>query len=254
MDGVLWRGQVMLPGVAELFAHLRSAAVPFTLATNNASRTPASYVDRLGRAGVEVAPEQVLTSAVATADWLGAEYPAGASVYVVGGEGLRAAVAGAGFELVAGAGRPADVVVAGIDFDLTYDKLAAAVLHIGRGARFVGTNPDPTYPAEEGLKPGAGSVLAAIQAATGIPPVVIGKPAPRMFEVAVARMGAPAARTAMVGDRASTDIRGAQAAGLKAILVTTGVDDAASAAGQGVRPDAVFPDLVALREAWANAG
>ena len=166
-----------------------------------------------------------LTSSLATAAYLQHELKAGAAAYAVGQEGLREAMQEAGFVLLPDASQPAEVVVAGVDFTLTYDKLKYATLHIQRGARFVGTNGDVTFPAEEGALPGAGSILAALQAATGVVPTIIGKPERLMFDIAVEKMGSDPIHTAMLGDRLETDILGGQRAGLKTILVTTGIDN-----------------------------
>jgi 4-nitrophenyl phosphatase len=169
---------------------------------------------------------------------------------VVGQEGLAQALAAAGFVLAHPTDETADAVVAGIDFGLTYDKLRRATLFIRRGARFIGTNGDLTYPSEVGLVPGAGSILAAIQAATDVAPTVIGKPGRPMFDAAVARLGRPRERTAMLGDRLDTDILGAQRAGLKTILVTTGIDGRDAVEAKGIVPDAVYESLVELVAAW----
>jgi 4-nitrophenyl phosphatase len=158
----------------------------------------------------------------------------------------------AGFTLLPDISQPAEVVVAGVDFTLTYDKLKYATLHIGRGARFVGTNGDVTFPAEEGPIPGAGAILAAIQAATGVPPIVIGKPERLMFDIAVEKMGSDPAHTAMLGDRLETDILGGQRAGLKTILVTTGIDNETSIQMKRIYPDAVFSGLEDLVAQWAR--
>lgn len=250
MDGVLWRGDEALPGLAGFFDLLHRHPLPYILATNNASQTPAQYVQKLANFGVTVSPEHILTSSLATAAYLQHEFKAGASVYVVGQAGLREAMREAGFSLLDNAGQPADVVVAGIDFTLTYEKLKYASLLIRRGARFVGSNGDLTLPSEEGFLPGAGAILAAIQAATGVTPVTIGKPERLMFDIAVEKMGSRPERTAMLGDRLETDILGGQRAGLKTILVTTGVDNEDSMAAKGIYPDVVFSGIDELTRVW----
>lgn len=253
MDGVLWRGAQPMPGLTDFFAFLRAADIPFTLATNNASKTPETYVARLASYGVAIGRGEVLTSSLAAADYLRTRHAPGTPVFVVGGEGLRAAVRGAGFALVERTHQPATVVVAGIDFELTYDKLADAAVHIQRGAEFVGTNPDPTYPSEHGLLPGAGTILAAIERCTGVRPVIVGKPEPPMFAMAAARLGLAAARIAMIGDRLDTDILGGHRAGMRTVHLATGVDDAAAVARSSLRPDAAFPGLPELTAAWSAA-
>ena len=176
--------------------------------------------------------------------------PHGARVLVIGGQGLRDEVTRVGFQLV---DQNADVVVAGIDWDLTYDKLKRATIEIRRGAKFVGTNADKTYPGAEGIIPGAGAILAAIQTATDVTPLVIGKPEPAMFEIAIEKMRVPVEATAMLGDRLDTDIEGAQRAGLVSILVLTGVTTRELLAKTRVQPDWVFENLDALCEIWQRA-
>lgn len=288
MDGVLWRGSAPLPGLSALFDHLAEHHIPFVLATNNASRTPSYYVARLARLGVTIGEDQVVTSALATADWLKRALPPAAPIFVIGQEGLRSALNAAGFRLLDSAlesepSRPGDelrpdagsgsggsstgqvaseppprlasaaAVVVGIDFDLTYRALRDATLLIGRGARFIGTNGDLTYPSELGLVPGAGAILAAVQAATGVTPTVIGKPERHLFDLALRRLGSRADRTAMLGDRLDTDILGGKRAGLMTILVTTGVDDAEAAQKAVVQPDLVVSDLNDLVARWRAA-
>jgi 4-nitrophenyl phosphatase len=253
MDGTLWRGEAPLPGLAEFFAFLAARGLPHVLVTNNAFWPAAHYVAKLARFGVAIRPEQVLTSAGATAAWLAGELPAGARVYVVGGEALRRALAAAGLVVVDNAEEPVAAVVAGIDFALTYDKLRDATRLIRGGARFVGTNPDTAYPMEDGLAPGAGSILAALAAASGTQPEVVGKPNRPLFNAALERLGTAASVTLMVGDRLDTDILGARKAGLRTAFVTTGVDGPAAIAQTGIVPDTVFDGLDALRAAWPAA-
>jgi len=253
MDGVLWRGDTPLPGLNKFFDFLHRRNIPYMLATNNASKTPSQYRERLGKFGVSIDPNRVMTSSLATAVYLEQTLGGEGNVYVIGGDGIRAAVQQAGFTLIDNADQPAKAVVAGIDFNVTYDKLKYAVLHIQRGARFIGTNGDRTFPAEEGFYPGAGAILAAVQAATNVEPTVIGKPERLMFEIAVGKMNSRPGQTAMVGDRLETDIIGAQRAGLKTILVTTGVDNRDSVAGQAIQPDAIFSGIDTLTDAWMSA-
>ncbi|MBK8136665.1 MAG: HAD-IIA family hydrolase [Chloroflexi bacterium] len=252
MDGVLWRGETPMPGLDDTFAWLDERGIPCALLTNNSGKTQAQYVEKLARMGVHSVPErQILTSAIATADDLAQHYPAGTRVYVVGMDGVRIALDAAGFDVV-GEGEPADVVVAGIDVTLTYAKIKHAADLVRAGAPFIGTNGDLTFPAADGLNPGAGTVLAAIQAASGTPPRVIGKPARPMFESALRLLGVPAERALMVGDRLDTDIAGAQQAGLQTALVLSGVTTPDLLASASVWPDVAYEHLAALVRAWAG--
>lgn len=254
MDGTLWLGREPLPGLSAWFQFMAARDLPFVLATNNSYWPPEHYVDKLAAFGVAVTRAQILTSSMATGDWLARQHPSLARVYVVGGEALRDAVRQAGCALVEGQQPVADAVVAGIDLELTYAHIRDAARHIHRGARFIGTNPDRSYPDVDGLSPGAGSILAAIEAATGQPPTIIGKPAPHMFAVACAVTGVPPEQTLVVGDQLDTDIPGAHRAGMWSALVTSGVASAEEARTGAIRPHGVFGGLDALREAWAAAG
>lgn len=249
MDGVLWRGMQPLPGLNALFDFFHRENMPFVLATNNSRKTPADYIHKLAGMGVHgLRPHHIITSGTATARYLRREYAAGARLFVVGGDGLKQILAQAGFALVE---EDAEVVVCGLDFDLTYSKMRGAALQIRRGADFIGTNPDSSFPSPAGLAPGAGSILALLEAASGISATIIGKPERAMFESALHQLGARPAETLMIGDRIGTDIQGAQALGIKTALVMTGVETEASLRASVIQPDAVFaglPELLAALE------
>jgi 4-nitrophenyl phosphatase len=223
MDGVLWEGERALPGLIEFFGALRQRQIRFVLATNNASRTPEQYVEKLARMGVTVTVADIFTSAQATALVLGQRSPGGGHVYVIGEESLTRALTEAGFTCGGLYENGASYVVVGMDRGLTWDKLATATLNIRAGAMFVGTNPDLTLPTERGITHGNGAILAALQAATGIAPMVVGKPEPTMYQQALPRLGSDPAFTVAIGDRLDTDILGAVRAGLPSALVLTGV-------------------------------
>lgn len=243
MDGVLWRGGQVLPGAADLFGWLRSSATPVTLMTNNATASPAAVQSKLKQWGIQVETDEVLTSALATAAHMHDALPHGARVLVIGEHGLREAIAGAGFEITSGADGTQAVAV-GMDHELTWDKLAEATLALRSGARFFGTNPDPTFPTERGQVPGNGAILAALRAASEVEPTVIGKPEPHLFQQALERMQVPASRALMLGDRLSTDILGAQRAGIRTGLLLTGVTSREQADASAIKPDYIFEDLV----------
>ena len=247
MDGVLWRGSVPLPGLTELFDFFRAREIKFALATNNSRNTQADYVKKLADMGVNgVQPHHIITSGTATLSYLKTQYPPGTRLFVIGGDGLKRTLGDAGYKL---AEDGAEVVVCGLDFDFTYEKARAATFLIRAGARFIGTNPDSSFPTPEGLAPGAGSLLALIAAASGAEPTVIGKPGRGMFDAALQQLGARPGATLMVGDRINTDIMGAQALGIKTALVMTGVETEESLRSSEVQPDAVFEGLPELIEA-----
>ncbi len=252
IDGVLWRGDTALPGLAAFFALMRERGILFRLATNNASLTPAAYVAKLAGFGVRAAEEEVLTSALATAAYLRREAP-GARVYVIGEEGIQQALRDAGLRVVGEEDLTADIVVCSMDRGLNWTKLGNATISLRGGARFVATNADMTFPTERGITHGNGAILAALSAASGAQPTVVGKPEPLLYEMALASLGRTSRETAAIGDRLETDILGAHRAGLPSILVLSGVSSADEAAQAACPPSWVFAGLPELTQAWRSA-
>lgn len=252
MDGVLWLGETPMPGLVALFDRMRERNIGVMLATNNASKTAVQYTKKLARMGVTIGQEAILTSALATAEYLSRRYEPGAKAYVAGGFGLHEAIREKGFELLsiedAYAGKTAAFIAVGFHPEITYRELAAGALFVQRGAEFIGSNPDTTYPSEVGLLPGAGSLIAVIATATGISPTIIGKPGPIIYEEAVRRLGGTLENTAMVGDRLDTDISGAAAVGLPTILVLSGITQPEDVAASSLKPNYVLADIQALTE------
>jgi 4-nitrophenyl phosphatase len=253
MDGVLWHGQRALPGLSDFFAALRARGLRFVLATNNASQTPDQYVAKLAAMGVQVEEAAILTSGQATAHFLAEAYPVQAtSVYVIGEQGLRRPLLEQGFHLLstedAAAGVKADLVVSGLDRQLTYDKLTAAATFLARGARFIASNGDTTLPQENGVAVGNGAVLAALIAATGIQPQIIGKPEAVLYRQAMALLNAEAEFTVAVGDRLETDILGAVRAGMRSILVLSGISQLDDLDKVDYAPDWVLNDIAAIAQ------
>jgi 4-nitrophenyl phosphatase len=251
MDGVLWHRDRPVPGLKTFFDELERLKIGFVLATNNARKIARQYSEKLAGYGIDVPPEQILTSAEATARYLAALHPEGLRVYVVGDNGLRLAMAEQGFQVIehdgfVGPDASAGVVVVGFTPYFCYDHLASATYLINRGAQFVGTNPDVTYPTEYGPMPGAGSMIHFLKTATNVEPVVLGKPNAAIFEQALKRLGSSRHDTVMVGDRLSTDIKGGQAAGMRTILLLSGISNMEDVAGSDVKPDWIFDDLAAL--------
>ncbi len=251
MDGVLWEGTRPMPGLAEFFGHVRSAGISFILATNNASQTPEQFTAKLGGMGVTIERDEVLTSAQAAALYLRQRVP-DALVYAIGGDGVQQALAEQGFRLAGLYEHGAQAVVCGMDRGLTWDKLATATLNIRAGAEFIGTNPDLTLPTEHGLTHGNGAILAALEAASGVKPTIIGKPEPIMYRIALSRLDAHADATVAIGDRLDTDILGAERAGLRSILVLSGVTPRAALDGAICQPTWVMVDLREITRALAG--
>jgi 4-nitrophenyl phosphatase len=247
LDGVLYRGSTPLPDAGAFIAWLRDRSISFRLVTNNATLTPDQYVAKLQAMDIEIAAGEVFTSALATGMYLRDHRDGTSTAQVIGETGLRVAVEGSGLRLVDGGG---DWVVVGLDRNVTYGKLASAALALEAGARFVGSNPDTSFPTERGLVPGAGALLATLVATTGRQPVVIGKPEPLMLELAMKDAGAKLSGTAMLGDRLDTDIAAAGRMGMASILVLTGVSKRDELSSTAVQPDLVVDTLTQLMSLW----
>ncbi len=234
LDGVVYRGGVAVPGAGDALAVLVDRH-DVLFATNNSRRTPAEVAGAIERAtGVAVDPATVLTSALAAAAVADA-VPTG----VVGGAGIRAALAERGIPVV---DHPdARQVVTGIDFDLSYETLRTASAAIADGARWIATNTDATFPAETGLWPGAGAIVAALAVASGAEPEVAGKPHPPMVSLVGALVGTDAV---VVGDRPETDLALAKAGGWTSVLVLSGVTDDPATVPAEFAPDHVVGSLV----------
>ena len=244
LDGVVYLGDQVIPGAAEALADVRELGVAVGFVTNNSFRRPEDVAEKLLALGVKAAAEEVFTTAQATVRLLGAARD-GAMVLVMGGAGLRTALAAAGARLLDPADwRDAGLVAVGIDPALTYGQLAAACLAIRAGAAFVGSNPDSTMPTPDGLVPGNGSVLALLETATGVRPRVAGKPEPALFETAAAALGS--GPLLMVGDRSDTDLEGAARLGWDTALVLTGATTPADLLDLPAAPDHLLAGLGGL--------
>ena len=266
LDGVVFRGSEVLPGAARFFEAVQARGEPAVVLTNNSTTSVDRYVARLGQAGVRLGRDRIITSAVAAARWLARRGVQG-PVLAIGEEGLLAALREQGIDAVTVEGEgpppgpdelPTAAVVVGLDSRFTYRKLYAACQALRRGALFIGTNPDVTLPTEGGgVRPGCGSLLAAVAACAGREPVVVGKPYPGILEMALEALQAtlsPARdEVVVVGDRLDTDVEAARRLGLRSALVLTGVTRRADLAGAGPQPDLVFEDLGELAR-WLTEG
>lgn len=220
MDGVIYRGKQLIPGAKEMVQRLLQYQIPFLFLTNNAEQTPLDLRLKLEGMGIEgLGDHNFITSAMATAMFLKAQSSA-ARVYVVGGGGLVNELYNAGFSM---SEHDADYVVVSKTTALSFDQLKRAIRLIDQGAKFIGTNPDMVDPKEDGTEPAAGTILAAIEAATGRKPYIVGKPNALMMTLAKRKLQAHAEETLMIGDRMDTDIVGGMEAGMKTCLVLSGV-------------------------------
>ncbi|MES2210797.1 MAG: HAD-IIA family hydrolase [Chloroflexota bacterium] len=264
LDGVVYRGTDPVPGVAALLSERVAAGDDVVYVTNNSMHYRADYVTRLAALGAPVTADRVVSAPRATALYIVEREPHIRRVLTVGASGLDRELRDVGLDVVgsayaaermakegldgwAAAGHP-DAVVAGLDPQLTYLRLAVAVDCIRAGARFIATNRDPMYPTERGLRPGAGSVIAALETAGGISPLVIGKPEPLLLEEAAHAVGADPRSAVVIGDGLLTDISAAIAIGARSVLMLTGVSTRAEAEAlpEDRRPTAIAEDAAGL--------
>lgn len=219
LDGTLYHGHVMIEGADTFIRMLRQREIRYLFVTNNSSATPETVAERLCMMGIPAAADDVCTSSQAAAAYIAQETNE-ARVFPVGEAGLHDALIKAGLQIVEEA---PDIVVQGIDRQLTYDRIAAAVGHIRSGARYILTNPDVLLPSDSGLIPGAGSISAILEKASGVHPTVIGKPSAILMNYALERLGQKAEDVWVIGDNPATDIAAAQASGCRSVLVLTGL-------------------------------
>ncbi len=240
LDGTIYHDKEAIPGAIDFLKHLDAQEIPYLLMTNRTDRTPTEVQKMLaGFGAADIASERIYTAAHAAAECL---EPGNA--VIIGTHAIEEALTEKGFTLN---DHPVDYVVVGRDPGLTYDKLTRAVQGVLNGARFVATNTDRLMNVASGFAPGTGATVAAIQTATGVDPLVVGKPKPYMFLTAAKRLGLPPGQVVMIGDNLETDIQGARDAGLQTVLVLTGVADAETVAASGIEPDVILPDLTSLR-------
>lgn len=216
LDGVVYLGDEEIPGSGEALGRFADAGWRIVFCTNNATRTPAQGAAKIHRVtGFPAEPQMVVSSASAAATLVAP----GSTAFVLGGEGLVVALREAGVA-IGEDWRTVDVVVVGLDPNLSYERLSSAVLAVGRGAEFIASNHDATYPTPEGLRPGAGAIVAAVERATGRAPIVAGKPHAAMRRLLAERAVAP---VWIVGDREDTDLEMGRAEGWSTAHVATGV-------------------------------
>jgi phosphoglycolate/pyridoxal phosphate phosphatase family enzyme len=269
LDGVVYRGSDPVPGVAPLLAARAAAGDDVVYVTNNSMHYRADYVTRLAAMGAPISPDTVVSSARATALHITRHEPGIRRVLVLGAGGLERELRDVGLDVVtaghaatrmhqegiegmAAAGSP-DAVVTGLDPNLTYLRLAVAADCVRAGARFIATNRDPVYPTERGLRPGAGSMAAAVEAASGVTPLSIGKPSPHLLELAAEAVGRDPRDAVMIGDGLETDLAAARALGARCILMLTGVTTKAQAEAlpKDQAPTAIAANAAELEAALA---
>ncbi|HEX7490663.1 MAG TPA: HAD-IIA family hydrolase [Candidatus Limnocylindrales bacterium] len=267
LDGVVYRGAEPVPGVPAVLAARAAAGDDVVYVTNNSMWYRTDYVTRLESMGAPCDPDLIVSSARATALYLRDLSPKVKRVLAVGGAGLVHEIRDVGIEVVysgdaadrwlangrdaAAAVGPVDAVIVGLDLEFTYARLACAADAIRAGANFIATNRDPIYPLEKTLMPGAGSIVAAIETASGRSPISLGKPGPLLLEVAAHAVGKDAGEAVMIGDGLNTDLAAAIAVGARSILMLTGVSTRAQAdaLAEKDRPTEIAADAAELAAA-----
>lgn len=261
LDGVVYRGAEAVPGAAELVDWLHRRGVAVRFATNNSMVARDGYVERLGAMGIRTSVDEIVTSSSATVEHLHRHAPEVRRVMAIGADGLREELGAAGLQTTMASDVSAavpggalsetyDALIVGLDPAFDYARLATGMSAVAAGARLIATNADARYPTPAGFLPGAGSIVAALAAATGVTPEVIGKPEPAMFRAIIEASGIPAGEAVVVGDNPASDIVGARRAGCASILVLTGVADAADV---GMLVDDAAPHAVADDPAGVRA-
>jgi HAD superfamily hydrolase (TIGR01450 family) len=260
LDGVVYRGSQPVEGAADLVRWLHERGIAVRFATNNSMVAREGYVDRLGAMGIATSVDEIVTSTSATVVHLRLHAPHVRRVLAIGADGMRRELEAAGLAVDMAADVPQDrpgaplgtaydAVVVGLDPGFDYHRLAVATSAVTAGAALVATNADARYPTPDGFLPGAGSMVAAVAAASGAVPEIIGKPEPAMFRAIMEAAAIPGSETVVVGDNPASDVIGARRAGCAAILVLTGVADAASvgALQADAVPHAVAADPAGVR-------
>ncbi|HXS34689.1 MAG TPA: HAD-IIA family hydrolase [Solirubrobacterales bacterium] len=246
LDGVVWVGREAVPGAVETLRVLIDGGKEIVFVTNNPARPPSTYVERLRGMGVPVLDGRVVTAGVVTAELAADAVGRGGSAFVIGAPGFKETVSSTGLELLEGeAARQVDAVLVSGHRDFDYKELLTATLALQGGASLFATSHDPTLPMPGGAWPGTGSILAAVETASGVTAEIGGKPERHLFERACALIPG-ASRVAMVGDRIASDIGGGRQAGLETILVLSGASSQAEAEAVDPPPDHVVEDLAGL--------
>ena len=247
MDGVVWKADSPIGDLATTFRRIRERGLKFVFATNNSTKTSEQYVERLASFGVDVEPWQIITSSQAAAGAIAKKFPPGTKVFMIGEDGIRKALEERGFEIVpVENATQAQAVVMGIDRGINFQKASEATLLVRNGVPFYATNADKTFPTPRGEIPGSGAWLSIITTATGVEPIVAGKPFPFLMELSLEKLDVSKEEALVVGDRLETDIAAGQAVGCPCALVLSGVSTREEAEKWEPKIDIIAIDLASL--------
>ncbi len=245
LDGTMYKGSQKIEGAAEFIDYLNQNDIPHIYVTNNSTKAPVDVVDKLASFDISAQPQEVVTSAMATADYISGEHP-GATVYMLGGTGLATALEESELQLKDDI--HVDYVVIGLDEAVNYEKLTKATLAVQNGATFISTNPDPSIPKEQGFLPGNGSITSVVTVSSKQTPIFIGKPETPIMEKALEMLQLDKSEVAMIGDLYDTDIMSGIHVGMDTIHVQTGVTSKEEAMNRETPPTYSVKDLNELRE------
>jgi len=254
LDGVIYRGNAVIPGSADAIADLQRAGKKVRFLTNNATKTSEEYSEKLFRMGIKAEPSHILTSGIATAIYIRKSLGFH-KAYVVGSRSLRSEMAEEGVRLTEW--DDAEVVVTSLDQEFTYQKLFDAMKAVRRGCPLVATNMDPVVPDENGFVPGAGSITSAVEVASGATATYVGKPSSLILQIAGTTWGLDKASTCIVGDRLDTDMAAGNSFGWRPILVlsgSTGPSDLLIKMPDLSKPSATYQDLAEFVSAELGTG
>ena len=242
LDGTLYKGNETIDGAKAFISYLNQHQIPHLYVTNNSTKEPEEVATKLSSMGLDAKATEVVTSALATAEYISETSP-GASVYMLGGTGLKKALTSHGLQLKND--EFVDYVVIGLDEAVTYEKLATATLGVRNGATFISTNKDAAIPTEEGLLPGNGSLTSVVSVSTGVAPIFVGKPEPIIMEEALRMIGLDREEVLMVGDNYTTDILAGVHARMDTLMVLTGFSSREDVADvpKAEKPTYIMDDL-----------
>jgi HAD superfamily hydrolase (TIGR01457 family) len=246
LDGVIYRGNTLLPGAKETIQELRNRGKYIAFLTNNSTQTRYQYKKKLSRLGIKTNISEIFTSAWGTARFL--KNKGARKAFVIGEEGLKKELRWAGIEVTFLPQNDVDFVVVGLDRRFNYKKLCNAFEAVKKGAKFIATNMDYTFPLEDKIVPGGGAIVASLRWALNMEPVIIGKPSLFLLELIINHYGVNKEQSVIVGDRLDTDIEMGKRAGMKTVLVLTGITSREEVESYPIKPDEVIEKLDYLRE------
>ena len=245
LDGVIYRGNELLPGAKEFIAWLKANNKKFLFLTNNSFASETQVLEKLIGLGIVTDTSHLLSAGEAAVQNIARRFP-GALVYLVGEQPLSDLLRQYQLQLADVDSHQADVVLVGLDRHFDYKKLTGAVLAVRAGAHFITINRDPLLPVEGGFLPGCGTMAAAIEAGCGVTPEVVGKPEPLLLQEAMRMLGSNPSETVMIGDSLTVDIQGGKAAGTHTLLVLSGNTSREDVAHSSIKPDYIYQDVAAL--------